>query len=74
MARPSQQDIVVALLARHGTTYAREAGVARGLPDDSRRLAKLAGGPAETARLATALVRVELAGDHDEVLATAGGS
>ena len=43
-----------------------------GLPDDPGRLAKLAGDPGETARLAAALVRVELAGDHDEVLTTAG--
>lgn len=42
------------------------------LPDDPDRLAKLAGGPAETARLAAALVRVELAGDHGEVVAAAG--
>lgn len=42
------------------------------LPDDPRRLAKLAGDPAETARLAAALVRVELAGDHDEIVAAAG--
>ena len=30
MARPTQQDLVAALLARHGTTYAREAGIALG--------------------------------------------
>lgn len=44
-----------------------------GLPEDSRRLAKFAGDPAGTARLAAALVRVGLAGDHDDVLASARG-
>ena len=39
-----------------------------GLPEDSKRLAKLAGdSAAETTRLAAALVRAELAGDHDEI-------
>jgi len=45
-----------------------------GLPQDPRRLAKLAGDPSGTARLAAALVRVELAGDPDEVRAAAGAS
>jgi endonuclease III len=43
------------------------------LPEDPSRLAKLAGGPADTARLAAALVRVGLAGDHDEIVAAARG-
>ncbi|MDQ3769113.1 MAG: hypothetical protein M3370_06515 [Actinomycetota bacterium] len=51
---------------------ALEACSGLGLPEDPRRLAKLAGDPADTARLAAALVRVELAGDHDEVVAAAG--
>lgn len=44
-----------------------------GLPEDPSRLAKLTGGPADTARLAAALVRVGLAGDHDEIVAAARG-
>ena len=38
------------------------------LPEDPKRLAKLAGdSPSDTVRLAAALVRAELAGEHDEI-------
>lgn len=49
---------------------ARAGAEALDLPTDARTLARLVD-PADFPRLAAALVRVELAGDHDEVLAVA---
>jgi hypothetical protein len=42
------------------------------LPDDPSRLYRLVDGPTAFARLTAALVRTELAGDHEEILSTAG--
>lgn len=44
-----------------------------GLGDDARALARLTDGEPELARLVAGLVRCDLAGDHDDVLAAAGG-
>jgi len=50
---------------------ARMSAVRLGLPRDERRLERLAG-HGDWPRLAVALVRVDLASDHDAVLAAAG--
>lgn len=80
MASPSKSRIAEALLERHGQVVwdelapftdrrALRSAQRLGLGNDARALPRLTDGEPELARL----VRCDLAGDHDDVLAAAGG-